>query len=90
MQPHGAMRALAHHLFFILLLTFTALPGYAQELTQRDWMVALVDASGWSYGLPDEPRDPDYINILTGNRELRYEAEDVFSKDEDNVSIMSF
>mgnify|MGYP000164861820 CR=1 FL=1 len=44
MQPHGAMRALARHLFFILLLTFTALPGYAQELTQRDWMVALVDA----------------------------------------------
>jgi hypothetical protein len=84
------MRALARHFFFILFLTFTALPGYAQELTQRDWMIALVDASGWSYGLPDEPQDPDYINILTGNRELRFEAEDIFSKDEDNVSIMSF
>lgn len=90
MQRYGAMRALARHFFFFLFLTFTALPGYAQELTQRDWMIALVDASGWSYGLPDEPQDPDYINILTGNRELRFEAEDVFSKDEDNVSIMSF
>ena len=68
MQRYGAMRALARHFFFFLLMTFTALPGYAQELTQRDWMIALVDASGWSYGLPDEPQDPDYINILTGNR----------------------
>jgi hypothetical protein len=50
----------------------------------------LARTSGWSYGLPDEPQDPDYINILTGNREFRFEAEDVFSKDEDNVSIMSF
>ena len=90
MQRQGAMRALARHFFFILFLIFMALPGYAQELTQRDWMITLVDASGWSYGLPDEPQDPDYINILTGNRELRFEAEDIFSKDEDNVSIMSF
>ena len=90
MQRYEVMRALARHFFFILFLTFTALPGYAQELTQRDWMFTLVDASGWSYGLPDEPQDPDYINILTGNREFRFEAEDVFSKDEDNVSIMSF
>ena len=90
MQRCEVMRALARHFFFILFLIFTALPGYAQELTQRDWMFTLVDASGWSYGLPDEPQDPDYINILTGNREFRFEAEDVFSKDEDNVSIMSF
>lgn len=90
MQRYGAMGALARHFFFIFFLIFTALPGYAQELTQRDWMIALVDASGWSYGLPDEPQDPDYINILTGNREFRFEAEDIFSKEEDNVSIMSF
>ena len=39
-------------------------------------MISLVDATGWSFGLPDEPQDPDYINILNGNRELRIEAED--------------
>ncbi len=77
------------YLTFIFLF-FSTLPGYAAELTQRDWMVTLVDAAGWSYGLPDEPQDPDYINILTGNRELRFEAEDAYPKDEDNVSIMSF
>lgn len=90
MQRHATMKALARHFLLFLCLTLTALPGYAEELTQRDWMIALVDAAGWSYGLPDEPQDPDYINILTGNRELRFEAEDVFAKDEDNVSIMSF
>jgi hypothetical protein len=84
------MRALASYLIFFLFLAFTALPGHAQELTQRDWMIALIDAAGWSYGLPDEPQDPDYINILTGNREFRFEAEDIFSKNEDNVSVMSF
>ena len=59
MQRYGAMRALARHFFFFLFLTFTASLGYAQELAQLDWMIALVDASGWSYGLPDEPQDPN-------------------------------
>lgn len=84
------MKAFSRHFLLLLCLTLTALPGHAEELTQRDWMIALVDAAGWSYGLPDEPQDPDYINILTGNREFRFEAEDIFAKDEDNVSIMSF
>jgi hypothetical protein len=53
-------------------------------------MIAIVDALGWSYGLPDEPQDPDYINILAGNREFRFEAEDIYDKDRDNVSVMSF
>lgn len=78
---------------FVLTLTFFllwALPVYSTELTQRDWMITLVDTVGWSYGLPDEPQDPDYINILTGNREFRFEAEEVYARDEDNVSIMSF
>ena len=90
MQQYGATRAIALHFFFILFLIFTALPVCAQELTQRDWMITLVDVSGLSYGLPEEPQDPDYINILTGNREFRFEAEDVFLKDEDNASVMSF
>jgi hypothetical protein len=62
----------------------------AEGLTQRDWMVSLVDAAGWSFGLPDEPQDPDYINILSGNRVLRVEAEDAYAKEKDSVSFMSF
>ena len=90
MRPHGAMKIFARYFLFFLFLIFAASPGCASELTQRDWMIALVDATGGSYGLPDEPQDPDYINILTGNRDFRFEAEDVFTVGEDNVSIMSF
>jgi hypothetical protein len=90
MRPHGAMKIFARYFLFFLFLIFAASSGCASELTQRDWMIALVDATGGSYGLPDEPQDPDYINILTGNREFRFEAEDVFTEGEDNVSIMSF
>ena len=79
------------NLYLTLVFLFClALPGHAADLSQRDWMVTLVDTVGWSYGLPDEPQDPDYINILTGNREFRFEAEDVYAKDKDNVSVMSF
>lgn len=67
----------------------SAAPSQA-ALTQRDWMIALVDTLGWSFGLPDEPQDPDYINILHGNRAFRFEAEDIYSPDEDFVSLMSF
>lgn len=62
----------------------------ADELTQRDWMVSLVDAAGWSYGLPDEPQDQDYLNILNGNRDLRFEAEDTYDKKRDSVSVVAF
>lgn len=72
-----------------LVLT-SALPGQAASLTQRDWMVALTDTLGWSFGLPDQPDAPDYINILQGNRTYRFEAEDIHSRDEDFVTLMSF
>lgn len=73
------------------LLLLTSLPVTAATgLTQRDWMITLVDALGLSFGLPDEPQDPDYINILLGSRSFRFEAEEVYSPDEDEVSVMAF
>ncbi len=90
MQHHVAMK---NFIIYSLLFTFIflpALPGHAEDLTQRDWMISLVDATGWAYGLPDEPQDPDYINILTGNREFRFEAEDIYDKSRDNVSTLAF
>jgi len=74
----------------LLLICCGTLTASAAELTQRDWMTSLVDAAGWSFGLPDEPQDPDYINILNGNRDLRFEAEDVYDTARDSVSFMSF
>lgn len=75
-----------------LTLCLTALPSSAQasDVLQRDWMIALVDALGWSFGLPDEPTDDDYIGILAGGRQFRFEAEQVYAKAEDDAAMMPF
>ena len=75
-----------------LSLCLTALPSVAQaeDVLQRDWMIALVDAIGGSFGLPDEPTDDDYIGILAGDRQFRFEAEQVYAKNEDDVALMPF
>lgn len=65
------------------------LPAPARALTQQDWMVALVDALGRSFGLPDHPQPADYINILSGQRNVRFEAEAVRAP-EDEVAVMTF
>jgi len=73
-----------------LTAVFLVLPaGAAQALTQRDWMIALVDGLGRSFGLPDSPQPEDYLNILQGKRSLRFEAETVRSAD-DEVSTLAF
>ncbi len=57
-------------------------PAGAAELTQRDWMVQLIDSLGWTFGLPDDPQDEDYIRLLSGERSLRLEAEEVSGQSE--------
>lgn len=74
-----------------LLLLLPALGGAASAeeaspLTQRDWMAALVNGLGWSFGLPDEPQDVDYLRILSGDRTLRVEAEEAMERG-DRVSV---
>lgn len=75
----------------LLLLATLALwlpPTPALALTQQEWMTTLVDALGLSFGLPDTPTPQDYINILSGKRNLRFEAEE-FSSPDDSVSKMA-
>jgi hypothetical protein len=69
-------------------LIFGLAPSPAHALTQHDWMVTLVDALGRSFGLPDTPVPEDYLNILSGKRNLRFEAEETGSPD-DSVSKMA-
>lgn len=90
MQRHHALKFIAFFCLTLLMYGAAIRPAVAAELTQRDWMITLVDTLGWSFGLPDEPQDPDYMNILAGNRELRFEAEDIYDPDRDPVSVMSF
>jgi len=61
----------------------------APPVLQRDWMVGLVEGLGWSFGLPDEPGDEDYLRILSGARTFRYEAEALCHPD-DLVSVKSY
>ena len=77
----------------LLLLMGACLPSVrpaSAAPTQRDWMIDLVETLGLSFGLPGEPQDPDYINILSGQRSFRFEAEEVYSPEEDEVSRMAF
>ena len=74
---------------FLLLSASTAQAAAASTVLQRDWMVALVEGLGWSFGLPDEPDDEDYLRILSGVRSFRYEAEARCHPD-DRVSVKSF
>jgi hypothetical protein len=90
MFENGMLNFVARLIVIPVLLVVMVSPAKGAELTQRDWMITLIDALGWSYGLPDEPLDSDYINIMTGSRELRVEAEDSYDKETDNVSVMSF
>lgn len=89
MQLNRTMKSLFLSSLALALLFSSALPGYAQVLVQRDWMILLVDTLAWSYGLPDEPQDSDYIKILSGNRKFLFEAEDYYARQEDNVSETS-
>lgn len=90
MKRHLIRKFLSQFCLTSALLLLAGATSFATELTQRDWMVSLVDAAGWSFGLPDEPQDHDYINILNGNRDLRFEAEDCYDVERDSVSLMAF
>ena len=75
-------------LLLLAALAFWLTPVPALALTQQAWMATLVDAMGLSFGLPDTPTAQDYINILSGKRNLRFEAEEISSPD-DSVSKMA-
>jgi len=74
-------------LILTALLPITA--GAASEPRQVDLLKNLVDGLGWSFGLPNEPSEADYLTIVGSNRTLRIEAEDAYSES-DFVSIKNF
>ena len=74
--------------FFLCALP-AAVGAVEQTLTQRDWMINLVDTLGYSFGLPDTPQDADYVHLLSGTRAYRFEAE-TFRNSDDLVAINSF
>lgn len=87
------MRALLKVLLLCCCLALTAVPVAAAttppSLTQRDWMVSLVDTLGYAAGLPDEPQDADYVKLLDGERSYRFEAEALYDP-ADLVALNNF
>ena len=74
---------LKHTIIVIICLTF-AFPALATQeinLTQRDLMFGLIDGLGWSFGLPDQPEESDYLKILSGQRKFRIEIETNYDPD---------
>jgi len=54
---------------------------------QSDLAKKIIDAFGWSEGLPENPGAKDYLAILGGDRTFRFEAEEVFDRQSDAVSV---
>ena len=79
-------RALATLLFWLAL---TGVPRAETGFSQRQWVVSLVEALGWSFGLPDNPHDLDYHRLLDGRRQWRIEGEESFQPG-DAVSVKTF
>ncbi len=75
---------------FLLALLFLLLPAFAQaQVTQRDWALQLIDSLGWSFGLPEKPTNADYVQMLSGSRVYRIEAEETYQR-ADRVAVMKF
>lgn len=72
-----------------LMLCLLPIATLAADLTQREWMEQLVASLGWEYGLPDKPQDADYIRLLSGERNLRIEAE-TDHRETDRVAVKHY
>jgi len=69
MQQHRAMQSVTRLGLFLCVFLMVARPGYAAELTQRDWMINLVDALaknllGVEQSEAPGPRDLDRLTTL--------------------------
>jgi hypothetical protein len=59
-------------------------------VTQGEFASRLVAALGWRTGLPEEPKEKDYLAILSGKRNFRFEAEETYNATTDNVTIRGY
>ena len=84
----------------VLLLTLTtagATSWAAQEpgqtgngITQAEFANRFIKAFHWEGGLPQKPKDRDYLVILLGKRYFKFEAEESYKATTDNVSVRNY
>lgn len=58
-----------------------------KPVRQLDLAKKIVESFGLSEGLSEKPVEKEYFDILSGRRALRFEAEDVYDKLSDSVSV---
>lgn len=75
---------------FVTSCAFAAGPQGGGTATQGDLAKKMVDMFGWSEGLPDKPSDKDYLTILGGERSFRFEAEDIYDRTYDKVTVRDY
>lgn len=59
-------------------------------ITHGEFVADLVTSLGWEGGLPPEPKERDYLAILSGNRRFKFEAENVYAAKNDNVTVLKY
>lgn len=60
------------------------------QLKEFDLARNLVDSLGFSEGLPPQPVEKDYLQILGGGRTFKFEAENTFDQQSDPVAVRDF
>ena len=88
------LRLVGLGVFLLMLTTVGATPWAAQEpgdgITQAEFAARLIKAFHWEGGLPQKPKDRDFLVILLGKRYFRFEAEDCYNAKTDNVSVRKY
>lgn len=79
---------LALLIFLVTAITpAAAADSSGKGVKQIDLAKNLIDTLGWSEGLPENPTDKDYRVVLGGKRTFRFEAEEIFDRQNDAVSV---
>lgn len=78
---------------FLMVIMISSLVWGEQskpDFTQKSFVKLLVQRLDWTKGLPPEPSDRDYLQILGGKRTFKYEAESAYNEKTDRVTVRNF
>jgi hypothetical protein len=66
-------------------------PAESKEFVkQGEFAADLVNTLGWEAGLPKEPKENDYLRILSGKRVYKFEAETSYDMKSDSVTVRNY
>lgn len=79
---------------FITVLSLIASISWGADstpvFTQKDFARLILQQFSWNDGLPKDPADRDYLMIMGGKRNFKYEAENAYNELTDRVTMKDF